>query len=73
MDNSIGLAQNPEAPPEPRIIAYCCECGGEIYDGDFYGNDGKTRIHTDCIDDLWDRLSNAQKLNHFGYSTTNRE
>ena len=72
MTNDYGLACNPE-PPEPRTVAHCCECGGEIYAEEFFGYDGKTSIHIDCIDDLWHRLKTAEKLNYFGYSTVTRE
>jgi hypothetical protein len=73
MPENIGLRDN-VAPPEPPIVAYCayCDGGGEIYQGQYFGYDGKSCICDECIDKLWRELSTAEKLNHFGYSCITR-
>jgi hypothetical protein len=66
LDRDIGLASNPE-PPEPVVVAHCAECGGEIYSGEEYGFEVKTRICSECIDRLWYRMTLEEKMSLFGY------
>lgn len=64
---NIGLRDNVD-PPEPKVIATCEECKGNIYEGEEYGvGDDGFFICSDCIDDVWNALTFSEKLELFNY------
>lgn len=58
-------------PKEDIVVAICGKCHGEIYLGEEYGEDdlGGIICH-DCIEDKWRDLTLIEKLDVFGYHST---
>lgn len=66
---------NPEPtvePPEPEVVARCCECGGDIYSGETCA----CAVRCDgficqyCIDDMWRDQTLDEKIELLGLEKT---
>ena len=74
MIDKSGLAKAksaPEAalePEEPKAADVCGTCGGEIYKGEVYGLSGGEAICTGCLADMWNGLTNSERLSLLGYT-----
>lgn len=54
---------------EETVVGYCKCCGGEIYDGEYYGVDDNYKyICTDCIDYEFMEMDERSKFEYMGYT-----
>ena len=58
----------PLEPPEERPAALCGICGGEIYQGEVFGEAGGLALCRDCLEDQWRGLMTAEKFALMGCS-----
>ena len=66
-----GYGREPEPPlepPEERPAALCGVCGGEIYQGEVFGEAGGRALCRDCLEDQWRGLLPAEKFALLGCS-----
>lgn len=56
-------------PEDPRIVGYCAECRGEIYEGEVVYSDSVNQFHEECIlDVLEENFGIADIAKYCGYS-----
>lgn len=47
----MDIPELPLEPPEPGLLGYCLQCGGEIYAGKSHYNGSGGLVHEDCMGD----------------------
>lgn len=50
------------SPPEGRAAEVCSGCGGDIYEGESYGQRGGKFYCTDCLEEEFRRLPEERKI-----------
>ncbi len=53
--------------PEPRAVAQCSDCGGDIYEGERCGLREGRVLCTDCLESRWNALSTPRRFEALGF------
>ena len=62
------IPELPLEPPEPQLIGYCLQCGGEIYAGESHYDGSGGLVHGDCmVEFVLDRVSVPELAARMGY------
>lgn len=57
----------PVEPPEDKVICRCSRCGGEIYEGETYGEGQRGPVCTECLESQWQSLTMREKYESLGF------